>query len=195
VAGYTGLHGLAQGLDTLLQAAELLKAEHEEQKILFAFFGDGPDKQRLQEVAESRRLTNLRFFPTQSADSMPDVQCALDAAIVPLKNLPLFRGALPSKLFECMAAGLPIVLAIDGEARILLERANGGIYVPPEDAGALARAVRTLAGNPALCRTLGQNASRYVCTHYDRSEMAHRFDQLLRSIPTLSSAAAATIVS
>ncbi len=110
---------------------------------------------------------------------MPAILSALDIAVVPLKNLPLFRDVLPAKLFECMAAKLPIVLAVDGEARHLLQRANGGIYVQPEDAEALADAVRKLSVDPSLRRELGENGSRYIFAHHDRTEIAQRFADLL----------------
>ncbi len=177
VVGYTGLHGLAQGLDCVLDAAQLVA--HSNPEILFAFFGDGPDKVRLEALAEQRKLSNIRFFPAQPAETMPAILSSLDVAIVPLKNLPIFRGVLPSKLFECMAAKLPIVLAIEGEARELLERANGGLCVEPENPAAIAGAVKKLSGDPRLRRELGENGSRYVFAQYDRNEIARRFAALL----------------
>jgi glycosyltransferase involved in cell wall biosynthesis len=177
IVGYTGLHGLAQDLDTLLEAAQGLAKSNPE--ISVVLFGDGPEKGRLQASAKERDLNNVCFFPSQPADSMPAILSALDIAVVPLKNLPLFRDVLPAKLFECMAAKLPIVLAVDGEARQLLERANGGIYVQPENPEALADAIRKLSGDPLLRRELGENGSRYVFAHYDRTEIAQRFADLL----------------
>jgi glycosyltransferase involved in cell wall biosynthesis len=177
VVGYTGLHGLAQDLDTVLETAHRLAKSNPE--ILFVFFGDGPEKGRLQASAKVRDLRNVCFFAPQPADSMPAILSALDIAVVPLKNLQLFRGVLPAKLFECMAAKLPIVLAVDGEARQLLERANGGIYVQPENPEAMVEALRTLSDDPSLRQTFGENGSRYVFAHYDRSEIAKRFAAML----------------
>jgi len=186
VVGYTGLHGLAQDLDTVLEAARQLAQLNPE--ILFVFFGDGPEKGRLQASAKERDLKNVRFFPPQPADSMPAILSALDIAVVPLKNLRLFRGVLPAKLFECMAAKLPIVLAVDGEARQLLERANGGIYVQVGNPTGLADAIRTLSDDPSLRCEFGENGSRYVFAHYDRTEIARRFANLLPKLnePVLS---------
>ena len=177
VVGYTGLHGLAQGLDRVLGAAQLVA--HSNPEILFAFIGDGPDKPRLEALAEQRKVSNIRFFPAQPAETMPAILSSLDVAIVPLKNLTIFRGVLPSKLFECMAAKLPIVLAIEGEARELLERAKGGICVEPENPMAIADALKKLSGDPQLRRGLGENGGRYVFAHYDRNEIARRFAALL----------------
>ena len=129
VIGYTGLHGLAYDLQGVLQVAKRMQAEAPQ--VLFAFFGDGPSKQRCRDLAESSMLTNVRFFEPQPAASMPGVLSALDAAIVPLKESKFFRGTLPSRLFECMAAKLPIILAVvEGEARRLLARSGGGIWCP-----------------------------------------------------------------
>ncbi len=177
VVGYTGLHGLAQGLDTVLEAAQMLQESNPE--ILFAFFGDGPDKSRLQYFSQDLRLRNVRFYPPYPSEAMPAIFSALDVAIVPLKNLPLFRGALPSKLFECMAAKLPIVLSIDGEARQLLQRAKGGLYVEPGNFTALAGALAQLSGDARLRADFGESGSRYVFANHDREEIARRFVKLL----------------
>jgi glycosyltransferase involved in cell wall biosynthesis len=176
VIGYTGLHGLAQGLQTLLEAAEQLRVHS---GILFVFIGDGPDKERLMAYAAQRRLGNVRFFPPEPVEKMPAILSALDAAIVPLKDLPIFQAALPAKLFECMAAGLPIVLSAGGEARDLVERAKGGICVPQENASAMAEAIVQLAHDRELASSLGKNAASYVRIHYDRRKIAERFAQLL----------------
>jgi glycosyltransferase involved in cell wall biosynthesis len=177
VACYAGLHGLAQGLDTVLETAQLMEGSNP--GLLFAFFGDGPDKLRLQALAEQRKLRNVRFFPPQPAEAMPGILLSSDIAIVPLRNLPLFKGVIPAKLFECMAARLPIVLGVDGEARQLVERANGGICVEPENPGALAEALKKLSADPALQRELGENGRRYVFAHYDLNEIGRRFATLL----------------
>lgn len=176
VVGYTGLHGLAQGLQTLVEAADQLR---DNSGILFVLMGDGPDKKSLEADVARRCLRNVRFYPTQPAENMPAILSAMDAAIVPLKDLPLFRGALPSKLFECMAAGLPIVLSVCGEARTLLEQANGGICVPPEDALAMAEAVAKLAQNREMASSLGRNGASYVRIHYDRRQIGQRFARLI----------------
>ena len=181
VVGYAGLHGLAQGLQTVLDAAELLGRNSN--PVLFALFGDGPEKRGLEAVAAARGLRNVLFFPPQPSEQMPRVLASLDAAIVPLKNLPLFAGALPSKLFECMAAGLPILLSAPrGEATNLVQRAKAGICVQPEDPVALAEAIKQLNMDPAFCESAGQNARQYVGAHYDRAELARRFMRLLGSI-------------
>ena len=178
VVGFTGLHGLAYDLDGVLRSAELL--QNKNPSILFAFFGDGPAKAMAQKAARERGLKNTVFFPPHPTEAMAGVLASLDAAIIPLKNSGFFRGTLPSRLFECAGAKLPIVLSISpGEATHFVQQANCGICVPPEDSLAMAGAISQLASDSTLCRTLGENGGHYVCTHYDRREIAKRFLQLL----------------
>ncbi len=177
VVGYAGLFGLAQGLDVILDSAELLRGFPD---VLFVLVGDGPEGKRLRVEAHRRGLDNVRFYPTQPAFIMPAVMAAFDAAIVPLKRLDLFKGALPCKLFECMAAGVPVITAIAGEAEELVHAAEGGICVVPEDARGIASAILGLRANPALVCRLGANARSYVLHHYNRQAIACRLEALLR---------------
>jgi glycosyltransferase involved in cell wall biosynthesis len=178
VIGYTGLHGLAYDLDSLLDVADRVQKSFPH--VLFALFGDGPAKQQCCTQARSKNLINVRFFAPQPAASMPGVYSALDAAIIPLKKLNFFGGTLPSRLFECMAAKLPIILSVvEGEARRIVSRSDAGICVQPEDREAICNAVVQLATNPGLCQKMGESGSRYVCAHYDRREIALRFARLL----------------
>ncbi len=174
VAGYAGLHGLAQGLDILLDAAKRAP------QVVFALWGDGPVKADLQ--ARAAGLANVRFFPTLPSRDVPGLLSSFDAAVVPLKKDPLFQGALPSKMFEAMAAARPLLLAVDGEARALVERAGAGLCVPPEDGGALAEAVERLRGDPALAAQLGAQGRAHVLEHYDRERIAERLERALEEV-------------
>ncbi len=142
VAIYAGIHGIAQGLETVLHAASLLRNTP---GVRFVLVGEGPVKPELQALAAQLRLDNLLMLPEQPRAAMPVILSAADAAIVPLRKLELFQGALPSKMFDAWACGLPLLLSIDGEARRTLEAAQGGLTIPPEDPGALADAIRALA--------------------------------------------------
>lgn len=176
VVGYAGLFGLAQGLDVVLDAAELLTHVPD---VLFVLFGDGPEKERLVQESLRRGLFNVRFYPPESKKTMPAVMASFDATLVPLKRLDLFKGALPCKLFESMASGSTVILGIEGEAKRLVEDAEGGICVPPEDAGAVAAAIRQLRFDPELRDRLGRNARSYVMAHYDRRDIASKLESLL----------------
>jgi len=176
VIGYAGLHGLAQGLATTVDAARLLRA-HED--LAFAFFGDGPDKERLVALAHRFDLKNFYFFPSQTTARMPAIIGSFDLALIPLRRLELFKGALPSKMFEAMAAAVPMIVSIDGEARALVQRARAGLFVEPEDSDAMSAAILELYRDPERMKTLGLNGRRYVLEHYDRQKIAENFERLL----------------
>ena len=176
VVGYAGLHGLAQNLEIVLSAARILRGH---QDILFTLFGDGPEKEKLIRLAEEYRLDNIIFTPTQSASLIPAVVASFDVALVPLRRLDLFKGALPSKMFEAMAAAVPLVVSIEGEAQKLVNDAQAGICVEPENSEALADAILQLYTDLPYRKTLGQNGRRYVIEHYDRARIAREFENLL----------------
>ena len=176
VIGYAGLHGLAQGLETVVEAAHLL-ADHK--GLLFAFFGDGPEKEKLLRLADQFRLNNIRFYPPQATTRVPALVGSFDIALIPLRKLNIFKGALPSKMFEAMAAAVPIIVSIDGEARHLVEKAQAGVTVEAENPGAMADAILQLYSNQECLKTLGLNGQRYVVEHHDRQKIAQEFERLL----------------
>ena len=177
VAVYAGIHGIAQGLETLLNAADALRNES---GIRFVFVGEGPVKAELQTLRAKLDLDNVLMLPEQPRSAMPAILSAADAAMVPLRKLELFQGALPSKMFDAWACELPLLLSIDGEARRTLEAAQGGLYVPPEDAAALAKAIRALAAQPDRGLSLGQNGRRYTEQHHSRQAQARALEKLLK---------------
>jgi glycosyltransferase involved in cell wall biosynthesis len=179
VAIYAGIHGIAQGLETVLHAASLLRNDPSVRVVLV---GEGPVKADLQALAAQLRLDNLLMLPEQPRAAMPGILSAADAAIVPLRKLELFQGALPSKMFDAWACSLPLLLSIDGEARRTLEAADGGLYVPPEDAAALAEAIQALAAQPDRGRSLGRNGRRYTEQHHSRQAQARALEKLLNEI-------------
>lgn len=176
VVVYTGVHGLAQGLETLLSAAQILAEWHE---IRFVLSGDGPEKSRLQALAAQRGQHNVEFLPQQATSRMPLILTAVDVSVVPLKRGDLFKGALPSKLFEALGAGVPVIAAMDGEARRLVERSGGGLVVEPENPASMAEAILQLYRDPILRKRLGERGCSYVARHYDRKVIAERFESLL----------------
>ena len=173
---YAGNHGMAQGLGVILDAAALVKSH----RVLFQFVGDGADKAALEASARARGLDNVRFAPSLPKEEMPALLNLAYAAVIPLRALELFRSAVPSKLFEAMAVGRPIVAALWGEAASLIESARCGVVVPPEDGAALAAAVDRLAGDAALAAELGEHGREYVVANFDRKEIARHLADVLR---------------
>jgi glycosyltransferase involved in cell wall biosynthesis len=178
VVAYTGTHGLAQGLDIVLRAAELLK---EYKEIQFCFFGDGPEKSHLQLIAAQQGADNVAFHAPLPASQMVELLAAIDVSIVTLKRNDLFKGALPSKLFEALGAGVPVILALDGEAKKLIECSQGGLAVEPENAEDMAQKILRLYEDPELRRQLGANGRTFVVGHYNRDQIAKQFEQLVLS--------------
>ena len=177
VVGYAGLHGFAQGLDTVLGAADLLRGER---GIVFVLVGSGPVRDALIRRQQEQKLENVRFMANQPASRIPAVLASFDAGVIPLKKLDLFRGALPSKLFEAMASGLPLVVSIEGEAKDLVEAAQAGICVEPEEPRAMADAILRLQRDPALRERYSRSGRRYVVENFDRRQIARQVDGLFR---------------
>lgn len=174
IALYAGLHGLAQGLDQVLRAAQLL-SDVEGLKIVF--IGDGPLKHQLIQQASQSNLHNVYFLESLPHTEMPAVLASADFCIVPLgMEMP---GAVPSKLYEAMAAGCPVLLMAHGEAADIVRAHDCGLVVAPGDINALADGLRTLACNSELRTRLGTNGRRAAQEHYDRTAIVERFAKFL----------------
>jgi glycosyltransferase involved in cell wall biosynthesis len=179
IVAYTGVHGFSQGLETIVRAAQLL-ADHKD--IEFVFFGDGPDKPGLEAAVVAKHLSNVRFFPSQPAARMPEILVSVDISIVPLKRTDLFKGALPSKLFEALGSGVPVIAAVEGEAKKLVELSGGGVVVEPENSERMAEAIVQLFQDRKLRENLGANGREYIVNHYNRKTIAERFEKLLLAV-------------
>lgn len=170
LALYAGLHGIAQGLPQLLDAAGVLRGESGPDIVLL---GDGPVKAKLVADAQARGLENVRFLDPRPADALPPLLAASDILLVPLGlGIP---GAVPSKLYEAMASGRPIVLVAGGEPANIVRTHRAGLVVQPDDIAGLAEALRTLRDDPALRAELGANGRRAAERHFDRREIALQF--------------------
>ena len=193
VVSYIGTMGNAHGLETLLEAATLLRETAPE--VLFLLVGEGAEKARLVSLAHSRGLTNVRFVGQQPREKIPAYITASDACLVLLKKSELFKTVLPTKLLEFMSCARPVILGVDGYARRVMEQANAGIFITPEDSVALADAVVHLAQNPALRESLGRNGRQHVLHHFSRQHTARVYLDLLQDLlasgQRLTSAAAA----
>jgi glycosyltransferase involved in cell wall biosynthesis len=176
VAAYVGTHGMAHGLDTILRAADLLRGDP---RIVFLLVGDGAERQRLDAQRASMGLSNVIMLGQQPKDAMPGIWAATDVSLILLRADPLFHKVLPSKMFEAMAMGCPIVLGVEGEAAQLLADAAAGIAIPPESAQELAAAVTRLADDAGLCHRYGDAGEAHVREHYDRTRLAMRYLDVL----------------
>jgi len=180
VVSYIGTMGMAHGLETLLEAARLL--QFRSPQVLFLLLGEGAEKQRLVNLTRSQGLTNVCFVDQQSRERIPAYICASDACLVMLKKADLFKTVLPTKLLEFMSCARPVILAVDGEARRIMDEAGAGIFVEPQNSADLAAAIVRLAGDPELCNLLGSNGRRYVADHFSRQQTAERYIDVLESL-------------
>ncbi len=180
VVCYIGTMGMAHGLDTLVETAARLQGSKPE--ILFLLVGEGADKARIVALARARGLTNLRFVDQQPRHRIPAYICASDACLVLLKKTELFKTVIPTKMLEFMACARPVILGVDGQARKILEEAQAGIFVEPENAVDLMQAITRLVADPGWCELLGRNGRRHILQHYSRQQTAKDYIEVLESL-------------
>lgn len=183
VVVYTGLHGLIHGMEIILKAAKsLLERSIDEQTVQFLLVGDGVAKPKLIVDAKKMSLTNIRFLKAQPEVDLPPFIRLANVGLATTAKLPLTKGSLPVKMFSYMACARPVLLAVDGEARELVEAAKVGLYIAPEDGTALAETIIELMHNPNLCDTLGENGRRFVESHYSRESQSRELARLLGEV-------------
>ena len=175
---YAGALGPANGLEIVLEAAALLR----DTRALFVLVGDGKARGELAAASAARGLDNVLLAGAQPKRAMRDVLGAADACLAALRDIPLFRTTYPNKVFDYMAAGRPVLLAIDGVIRDVVERARAGIFIPPGDGHALAEAVRRLLETPDEAQTMGARGRAAVCAGFDRRQHAADFERLLSEL-------------
>src|SRR5260370_11490167 len=173
---YAGTRGLSQGLTSVADAAARLAGE----AIRFAFVGEGADKRQLQSRVAELGLRNVTLLPGVPHEQVPALLSAADVCLVPLRDVPLFSAFIPSKTFEYLAAGRPVVGSVTGEAAQILREA-GAWVVPPSDSEALADAIQTLAADPRQRQAMGRQGRCYVEKYFDRGMLARLYRKLLDS--------------
>ncbi len=174
---YLGAHGLSHGLSRILELADRWR---DDPRVLFLFVGEGAEKGALVARARERALPNVEFRPPVEKGEVPGYYAAADVCLVPLRDVPLFSTFIPSKMFEIMGSGVPILASLSGEAARILDRSGAAIVVPPEDVDALDAGLRRLRGDPGLRAVLGARGAAFVREHYDRSRLALRYLGLIR---------------
>jgi len=175
---YAGAHGMSNDLGVALEAAKLLEAYPQ---IIIALVGDGKDKPALQTQAAERGLKNIAFLPPVPKNEMVEALAAADACFAILKPIPMYATVYPNKVFDYMAAGRPVILAIDGVIRQVVERAHCGFFVPPGDPQALAEAIRQLADAPEQAQQMGLRGRAYVEANFDRAALAAQFAEIIEA--------------
>jgi glycosyltransferase involved in cell wall biosynthesis len=177
---YAGAHGMSNDLEVVLEAASLLQKQAPDVQVVF--LGDGKEKPNLQNRAEALRLKNVLFLPPVPKSGMAAALAGADACIAILKPIEAYKTTYPNKVFDYMAAGRPVVLAIDGVIREVVEAAGGGIFAEPGNPAALAQAVCRLAVDPARARRMGLAGRQYLQEHFNRSLLAEKLSTLLEAM-------------
>lgn len=173
VVMYAGAHGRANAIGQLVETAALLRDRPD---ILIASVGDGPERGKHEASARERGLTNILFAGPQPKERMPALVNACDAGAAVLQDNPTFRTVYPNKVFDYMACEKPTLLAIDGVARQLVcDEARAGVFAQPENAPALAEAIKRLADDPAGRAVMGKQGRAWVEENAGREALAERY--------------------
>ncbi len=189
---FAGNIGEAQGLDTVLDAAELLRDVPEVQ---FVLVGDGLAAPRLRDAAATRGLMNVRFLGRHPVERMPDLYALADVLLIHLKDDPLFRITIPHKTFAYMASGKPVLAAAAGDCAAVVSKAGAGVVCAPEQPRALADAVRGLYALPPEDRQrMAENGRRAIQRGYSRELLVAHIEAVLKDVESRSRQRSATAV-
>jgi glycosyltransferase involved in cell wall biosynthesis len=177
---YGGILGYAQGLEIILETARRLEEFPEAQ---FVIQGAGPEKEKLHLLKEKYKLENVHFFEPVKKSEMPSILKCIDVAVIPLKKLDLFKGAIPSKVFEALAMKKPLLLGVDGEAKNhFIDKAQAGLFYTPEDIESMKAQIIFLLKNKNERREMGENARKYVSDVFDRNKIAEGLYDALQNM-------------
>ncbi len=177
---YIGTMGNAHGLETLVAAAEDLQTALP--GAIFLLIGEGAEKQRIVDLASMRGLTNIQFLGQQTREQIPAYISAADLCLVMLKKTELFKTVIPTKLLEYMACERTVLVAVDGQARKIVEEAGAGVFVEPENSRALVKAIFDLAEDPERRRQMGSSGRQYIIDKFSREKTSQHYIAVLEGL-------------
>lgn len=181
VVGYIGTHGMAHGLETIIDAAEIVQKSDLGDGVQFLFLGDGAMKSRLIQRAHQLQLNNVIFLDSVQKDQVVSYWTILDLCIVHLKKDPLFETVIPSKIFESMAMGIPLVHCVPGESASIVADRGAGLVCQPEDATAIALAILESKGDQTLLERFSKNGLD-CAKEYSREQLAMKMLNHLQAL-------------
>jgi glycosyltransferase involved in cell wall biosynthesis len=168
---YAGIIGYAQGLEVIIESAKNLVNQGD---IKFVFLGSGPEKEKLLNLKNKFNLKNISFFEAVPKVKMQDILMATDASIIPLRKLDIFKGAIPSKIFENLALRKPIILGVEGEAKeLFIDDAKAGLAFEPENANDLSQKIVEAYANRNQLKEFGNNGYLFVKQYFSRDVIAN----------------------
>jgi glycosyltransferase involved in cell wall biosynthesis len=178
VITYVGAHGVANHLDQILDAGKKL----EDTNVLFLLIGQGMEKDRLKEKAKQRNVTNVRFLDPVPKKEVFKYILASEMGASVLKKVDTFKTVYSNKSFDYFSCKKPILMAIDGVSRELVEDARAGIYVEPENAEEYSKAIREYLNDEKRLQTEGQNGYEYAKNNFDREFLAKEYLKSIQKI-------------
>lgn len=182
ICSYIGTIGMASGLDVVLKASEKLQKLPEPSNIHFLLIGSGAILDDLKSKASNRHLKNISFLGLQPKHSIPDYIAISDIILVHLKKQDLFKTVLPSKMIEAFAMSKPILLGVEGFAKELLEKAQAGVSMEPENEDELIQQLKNLKDQPENLITFGKNGLNYVEHHFKLKDLAHGYLDIIEAM-------------
>jgi glycosyltransferase involved in cell wall biosynthesis len=180
IVSYIGTIGMAHGLETVLEAARLIRSDCPGAHVLL--IGEGAERKKVEQEAARRGLKNVSLLPAQVRETVPAFIRASDTCVVHLKKAEAFQTVIPTKMLEFMSCGRAVILGVEGQAAEVLQHAKAGICVPPEDPQELAHAITTLYRDSGLRGRLGANGRAYILQHLTRAQTATKYVAVLESV-------------
>lgn len=178
VISYVGAHGISQNLSTILEVAKKLR---EYKNIEFVFVGEGAEKDKLKQIVSKEELSNVQFIDAQPKEKIPEFYNSSDLCLIPLKNIELFKTFIPSKMFEIMACGIPIIASLEGEAAQILEDSKAALVVKPDNPNEIARAIEELINDKEKYSQMKASGPEFVEKNYSRNKLAERYLELINN--------------
>jgi glycosyltransferase involved in cell wall biosynthesis len=176
VISYVGAHGISQNLSTILRVAKRLENDKD---IQFLFIGEGAEKDKLKQIASEQQLNNVTFVNSQPKEMVPEFYNTSDIALIPLKDIELFKTFIPSKMFEIMSCGVPIVASVDGESADILNESKAAEVVKPDDPEQIMQAILKLKSDQLLLEKLQKNGPAFVEQNYSRRKLAEQYLKII----------------
>ncbi len=177
VVMYAGNMGTAQGLDFVIDAAEMTR---DIKDIFYVLIGSGVRKKFLKKKAEKKKLSNILFLGLQPKEKIAEFLSAADVLLISLKNLSIFNVTVPSKVFDYLAMNRPILVGVNGEAGDIIKKAGAGLYFKPGDALDFKEKLMQLYTNRELCLQMGQSGREYALNNFSRNKLAAKLNDILQ---------------
>jgi glycosyltransferase involved in cell wall biosynthesis len=180
VVCYIGTMGMAHGLETLIESAQLLQKELPQ--CIFLLIGEGAEKEHIMAESRMRGVHNVRFIDQKPREEIPAYIAASDVCLVMLRKAELFKTVIPTKMLEFMACERPVIVAVDGEARRVIEEGRAGIFTEPGDARALGETIRGMFADTEKRLSMGRNGRQFIVDRLSRVETAQHYISTLQGL-------------